>query len=190
MFEETSDTLWYAGNNQFYFGDMKIPTQILLNSEEEIPAFWSWGTYYQKSSLVFQWLRFGILTLSLISILVYLIYATVWLLLNLLKRNRNKYRSRLILWFACVGFMMIPFGLGLTLLDMVHANRVNVAGLSIFLGSIALFVLSIVSVILSLRQKNESKTFQMYFGFTSLFVCLMSLYFLKNNIIGFMMWSY
>ena len=147
MFGELLDTLWYAGNLQFYSEKNPVPTNILLESEEGNLALWSWGIYYQKSSNTYQWLRFNLITLSLVSLIAYLMYGVFWGLLRWRKGRKTTYLARLILWLACIGFMMIPFGLGLTLLDMINANKINFAGLSFFFGSIGFFVLSIFFII-------------------------------------------
>jgi len=190
MFGELLDTLWYAGNLQFYSENNPAPTNILLESEKDIPALWSWGIYYQKSSSTYQWLRFNLITLSLVSLIAYLIYGVFWGLLRWWKGRKTTYLTRLILWLACIGFMMIPFGLGLTLLDMTNANKINFAGLSFFSGSISWFVLSIISVFLSFRHRHESQLFQVYYGLTAFLVCGFSFYLLYHNVIGLKMWNY
>lgn len=190
MFGEPIDTLWYAGQHQFYWGQKQLPSNMFLEDEHKRPILISSFSYHQKTSKTYQWTRFIVLMLSLASLLLYLIYGVVWAAIQLLKGKSSKYRPRLILWLACLGFIMIPLGLGLTILNMKHANEINVAGLSIFLGSLLFFALSFVAVFLSFRQKQETKAFQLYYGTTALLVCVLGMYLYCNDVIGFMMWSY
>ena len=187
--DKPKDTLWYAGNLQFYQGDRPFTT-IMLMEDESKSVLWHGNTYAKMVSRPLLKTQVAALWSTLIGLFVFLIYGGIWLFLRMTGVVKRPAKSRLALWVACLGFMFIPLGVLFTILNMDKAHLITPQALLIFIGSIMFFVLSLWSVYLAFKQQEEPWPFKIYYGISAFLVAGLSLFLLYHGVIGFRMWAY
>ena len=190
FYDKPKDTLWYAGNRQFYRGDRPFPTIILLEDEHHKPVLWHGNTYAKKTSRPLLQAQVAALSSALIALVFFLIYGSIWLFLRMTKVVTRPAQSRLVLWGACLGFMGIPLGMLLTIMNMSKADSITPQALFIFIGSMLFFVLATWSVYLSFKQKSEPLPFRIYYAASAFLIAGLSLFLLYHGMIGFRVWAY
>ncbi len=85
---KAKDTLFYAGNNQFYVNKEGVPSTMLMEGDGGKAAFWINDNYTEKESRAKRLFLFFGLLLSLLLLVSFFLYSLVWFLRRLFKKQK------------------------------------------------------------------------------------------------------
>ncbi len=183
------DTLYYAGNNQFYFDKEGVPSAMLIESDYGKPAFWIHDNYTEKESRTKRLILFFGLLISFLLVSIFFIYSFIWLIRNLIKRKKKNPINHLVLFGAGLSFILIFVGFGLTMSDTKSAMNMSFSSLLLYFCSYTLVLLSIISIYRWIRLPSK-KGFKIFYIFTSIGAICISIYLWNIGFIGLKLWNY
>ncbi|MDH7445976.1 serine hydrolase domain-containing protein [Aquimarina sp. 2201CG14-23] len=183
------DTLYYAGNNQFYFEKEGVPSAMLIESDYGKPAFWIHDNYTEKESRTKRLLLFFGLLISFLLVIIFFISSFIWLIRNFIKKKRKNPINHLVLFGVGLGLILIFVGFGLTMSDTKSAMNVNFSSLLLYFSSYALVLLSIISIYRWTKLPSK-KGFKIFYKLTSIGAIFISIYLWNIGFIGLKLWSY
>ena len=136
LFRETMDTLYHAGNNLFYSTHETVPFAVFFKNEQGITAIDLGGSYGEKSSLLWRWIKNICIWLSALLIIPYFLFGIIWLIIQLASKEKTEKRSNIILWLATLFFivMAISFIASVESMDSININ--NPLNWLVFISSI------------------------------------------------------
>ncbi|MEL6699493.1 MAG: serine hydrolase, partial [Bacteroidota bacterium] len=189
IFGRPKDTLYYAGNNQFYFGKESIPSAMFIESDTKKFAFWINDSYTEKESRTRRLIIIFGLLFSFIFMALFFIYSLIWLIKNSFSKNRKKPTNHLILFGAVGSFLLMFIGFGLTLSNPESAMNIKFSSLLMFISSYALVLFSAMSIYRWFKLPSV-KSFKLFYILTSIGAIAITIYLWDIGFIGLKLWSY
>ncbi len=192
LFGEPRDTLFYAGDQQFYSGKEGIPFAILFENEAEgnQKVVCLGDDYGEKSSKVWTIFKNMLFLSAILLTLLFLLYGFIWWIVQFFTKEKQSKISRLILWLAALSFVsMIGFFI-YCVEDIPTAGTMYAGTILLFISSLAFFIFAIGSLFLCFRLKGEADLFKIYYYITTLAVVGLAIFFLWNDFIGLQLWNY
>lgn len=189
LFGRPKDTLYYAGNNQFYFNKEGIASAMLIESNTKKPALWINDNYTEKASRIIRLIIIIGLLISFLLISLFFIYSTVWLFRNLIRKKRKNPNYHLVLFTAGLSIILMLIGFGFTMNDMKTAMNMNFSSLLLYFASYILVLLSIVSIFKWVKLPDH-KGFKIFYILTSIGTISVTMYLWNIGFIGLKLWNY
>ncbi len=189
IFGRPKDTLYYAGNNQFYYKDEPVVSAIALNSDNDKIAFWINDSYTEKRSRLKRLaILFGVLfsVLILSSFFLFSLYKIASYFFSKTNQHSNQYT--IIFGYGLILIIMF-MGFGRTMNDMKNAASISFSSLTMYLSSYVLVLLSFLSLIFCLKLKSEKRLTTFYI-LASLSSIAITLYLWNIGFIGLRLWDY
>ncbi len=190
IFGTVVDTLYYAGNKQFYSRNEGLPFAILMNDKKGRQIFWPGSGYGVKSSKLLTWIKLIALVFSALVAIPYLLYGLIWFIIKMVKKKKQKVGSRLVLWLTALFYTLMPI-LYIGIMGTFRENgTLNSVSILFFVCSILFFAFSIGSFLFAFKLGEEKKGFKFYYRLTSFCLFGLALFLLNQGLIGFQAWSY
>ncbi|GAB5550507.1 MAG: hypothetical protein Sapg2KO_00980 [Saprospiraceae bacterium] len=186
---KAKDTLFYAGNNQFYLNNEGAPSVILIAKDAEKPALWVNDHYTEKSSRSKRLIIFFGLLLSFLLLLSFAIYSLIWLIRNIFRTDRKSPVNHLALLGVGVFFTLTFIGFGITVGDRKSFTGINFSSVLLYLSSYALVGMSLLSTYRCFKLPKR-RGFQVFYILTSIGALAISWYLWEIGFIGLKLWSY
>lgn len=186
---KAKDTLFYAGNNQFYVNNEGLASTMLIESDGGKSAFWVNENYTEKESRTKRLILFFGLLISLLLLASFLLYSIVWFLRRFFKKEKLPTTNHLVLFGAILSLILMFLGFGLTMDNAKDASTMSFYSLLFYLSSYAMLILSFLSVWrwFKLPKKNG---FRVYYILTSVAAVALSIYLWNIGWIGLQLWNY
>ncbi len=190
-FGKVEDTLYHAGNNQFYSGKKSsAPFAMFLKNEKREPVMWLANSYAEQESKVWRTVKNIMIWFSMLIAFPFLFYGLIWLIIQLVSKTKKPIQSRLVTWFASISYVLIPVSFILAAEFSVGDDLTMIFQKILFMSSISFFLFSVFSLRYFFSLEKESSFFRFYYRLTSLCLSGLAIYFLMNGIVGFRMWAY
>lgn len=185
---EIRDTLYHKGKNQYFRETEGVPFAMLLENDDKHPVLWLGGDYAEKGNKSVRIAKNYLLLGSLIMSVLYLFVGFIWWVRQLSSTEKKSKKDRFILWLSslCLVFTMVSFIITTEVYE--KPESINLGSILVFLGSIAFFVCSGISIITSLKLSEEGMVFKWYYRLTAISLLVIALWLLLNNFIGFKLW--
>ncbi len=187
---KAKDTLFYAGNSQFYKNNEGVPSIILLDSETDKPALWINDNYAEKESRGKRLIIFFSLFFSILIVVSYVLYSCLYLFIRIFRRKgKSRVVDHLILLGAIFNLILVFLGFGLTVSNAQHVNGKNIYSLMTYIGSFVMVGLSFTAVWRWFKF-SDKKGLKVYYILTSIAMLILSLYLWSIGFVGLKLWSY
>lgn len=183
------DTLYYAGENQFYKNLEGVPSALLFETVEGIPAFWTNDSFTEKKSRLKRLIIFFGLLFSILLLLSFLTYSLFWLIINIFSKNKMSFINHLVLFGAGICFILMFVGFGWSMDNRINGDKMNFNSLLMYLSSLGLVLLSLVAVYRCFKLPNK-RGFRFYYILSTLAAVIVSIYFFDIGFIGLKLWAY
>lgn len=183
------DTLFYAGNNQFYYNGEGVPSAMLLESESGHSVLWINDNYTEIKSHTRRLIIFFGLLLSFLFTTAFFAYSLVWLIRNVFRKERKDSLSHLLLFGFGLAFVSMFVGFGLSVSHPHTAQQPTFSSLLMYFSSYAMVLLAVGSV-LRWRQLEGKKRFMVFYVCSSIAAIIISVYFWNIGFVGLKLWSY
>lgn len=186
---KAKDTLYYAGNHQFYLNQETVPSILLISNPSAKPVLWINDHYTEQESRAKRLCIFFGLLFSLLLLMSFLIYGTIWLIRSVFKPKKRLTSQAMILLGACLSFILLFIGFGFTLSDMQQANTVQFSSVLMYISAYAMVLLSLLSIWKGVKL-NAKPGFKVYYLLTSIATVCLSIYLWDIGFVGLKLWSY
>lgn len=185
LLQEWRDTLYHAGNEQFFFKDSGIPHVMFIGDD----VLWQFSDYAERSSLALHWTRNIIVLLSFMMVFPFVLYGSFWLLISYIKGWKRR-KNRWIMWSACASFISFFALFSYCGSAMAKLGTFHFGSILLFVNSILFPVLAIVGIQQAIVLKTSSTFYRLFYWATALSLIVITLLMLANNFVGFRMWAY
>ncbi|MEO0788090.1 MAG: serine hydrolase domain-containing protein [Bacteroidota bacterium] len=186
---KAKDSLWYAGNNQFYLNNEGEPSAMLLRSDSGNPVLWIKDSYTERKSRTKRIAIFFGLLFSFFTVFAFFVYSIFWLVKSIFISSSKDRSNHLVLFGFGIAFILTLLGFGLSVSNPHIAQRVNFSSLMMYASSYACVILAIAS--LSRWNKLEGKQrFKLFYALSSIGALMISLYLWQIGMIGLKLWNY
>ncbi|MDW3652136.1 MAG: serine hydrolase domain-containing protein [Bacteroidia bacterium] len=186
---KAKDTLYYAGNNQFYVNNEGVPSAILIETDSEEAVFWINDHYTEKKSRLKRLLIFFGLLFSFLFLAAFTIYALVWFIRNAFKKDKAYPFNHLALLGVAVFFSLTFVGFGGSVSDPKSFTGLSFSSLLMYVSSYALIAMTLFSIYRCFKLPKK-RGFQLFYVATSFGALAISMYLWDIGIIGLKLWSY
>lgn len=186
---KAKDTLYYAGNNQFYYNQEGSPSIILIDAADK-PVLWINDNFTEMESHTRRLIIFFGLLLSILFMLGFMLHSLVWLVRKRLKKKENSATNHLILLGAGACMILMLVGFGITVSDPKSTLNMSFSALIMVVSSYALVVLSFGSIYRWFKLPAGKKAFRLVYIFTSVGAMMISIYLWDIGFVGLQLWSY
>ncbi|MEM9546913.1 MAG: serine hydrolase domain-containing protein [Bacteroidota bacterium] len=183
------DTLYYAGNNQFYFEDETIPAAILIETEKGESAFWINENYAAKKSRWKRLLIFFGLVISFLLVSAFFVYGVWWLIRNLFRKKKINPLNHIVLVGVGCSFIAMFVGFGLTMSNLETAMHMNASSLLYYLSSYILILMCMLAIFRSFKITGSGR-FKKFYITTTIGAIFLSYYLMDIGFIGLKLWNY
>lgn len=186
---KAKDTLYYAGNNQFYLNDEGTPSVLLIDTALHKPALWINDHYTEKESRLKRLILFFGLLISFVLVASFSLYSVVWLIWNVLKKQKQDSNNHLILLGVGICLVLMFVGFGLTASSPKTSMTITPSSLLMYFSSYALVLLSAYSVY-RCTKLSRTNSFKAYYTLTAVGALALSVYLWDIGFIGLKLWNY
>lgn len=145
--------------------------------------------YAEQESFFLSMFINGSILLSMLLSFLYLAYAGIWFLIQLIRRKELKIKNRLILFLACFCFPLMFFSFGMAISDRQTCGTLTFFSALLFLSSLLMLIFSIWSLYKNYKLEG-GKVFKGYYFISSLAISVVTLFFLYHGFIGLRLWAY
>jgi len=183
------DTLYHAGDNQFYRTGEEAPTAALITSDAGAPIFWVNDSYLEQGSRLVRLTLLFALLISFLLVAVFGLYALVWLLVNLFKTDRKSPLNHLALLGFGMCLMLFFTGLGLSFTQIPAVKSMPFSTLLVY-GSSYLLAATSVYALYRWTKLPPGIGFKIFYVLTSAGSLLITIYLWEAGFIGLKLWSY
>ncbi len=184
------DTLYHAGNNQFYSKNEGIPFAMFLQSPEGKTALWLANDYAEKGSKTWGVIKTLLFIFSIFSAILFFLYGLVSLLIQIFSKKRKLKFSLLGLWLTALSFIVMIGGF-IYSAEMVEAGEVyHIGSIILFVSGILFLLLAFTSFLQSFQLSDGGKFYKFYYRLTAFCLFGLALYLFVYDFIGFKMWAY
>ncbi|GAB5520716.1 MAG: hypothetical protein RhofKO_29670 [Rhodothermales bacterium] len=186
---KAKDTLYYAGNNQFYVNDEGVPSVLLIDSASQKPVLWINDTYTEQESRLKRLILFFGLLASVLLVASFALYSIVWLIWNSVRKQKRTATNHLPLLGVGVCFLLMFVGFGLTASSPKTAMTITPSALLMYISSYALVALSAYALY-RCTKLSSTTGFKAYYTSTAVGALALSIYLWDIGFIGLKLWSY
>ncbi len=184
------DTLYYVGNHRFQRMDEGVPLVQFFDDAAGEPVLWLGDGYAKKESKVIRNVKNGLLYVAGLMSLSGVLVGLFWWVRGWFDKTKKMRRHHWVLWLAAVCLFASPVVFLLLAPLMEVPESLHVGSLLLFLGSIAFFVLSLVSLGFCFFLRGEGRWFKLYYRLTAFCLVGVGFWLLYNGLIGFRVWDY
>ncbi len=186
---KTKDTLYYAGNHQFYLNGEGVPSVVLMVSDSQNRVLWINDNYTVRKSRSIRVFMFFGLVISLILLSIFTVYSLIWLIRNRFRKNKKSPFNHLVLFGVGILFSFIFVGFGITVSDLKSLSGLNFSSLLMYLSSYAFVLMAIWATYKGFRLPKFN-SFKVFYILTSVGALALSWYLWSVGFIGLKMWNY
>ncbi|MEM1327161.1 MAG: serine hydrolase domain-containing protein [Bacteroidota bacterium] len=186
---KAEDTLYYAGNQQFYFNNEGIPTVLLFQTTDNKNGLWINNSYTVEASRGLRVFKFIGLVLSTLLLFSFLLYTLIWLTIRLIKKRKIGMPSRFILFGAGAVFISLFIAFGNIAADRGLSGTFNFSSIYLYIASYLFCLLSAATVYYWFHLSSR-KGFRMYYICCSIGAIALSIYLYHIGFVGLRLWDY
>ena len=162
---------------------------MLLENENGKPVLWLGGQYSEKGNKTIRVLKNYSLVFCIFMSLQYFLVGIFGWLRAFFKKTKLS-RVRLLLWLSAFSLILMLLSFLLTIEFMEQTKTINIGSMTVFLTSIAFFVLTLFSVVSCFRPSKESFFSKWYLRLSSIALLVLAFWLLTNGFIGLKLWAY
>lgn len=186
---KAKDTLYYAGNNQFYRNMEGIPSTMVIESKEGKPAFWINENYTEMESRALRIFKFFGILISIFIFISFQIYGIIWLITRLFSKKKKPMLNHLILLGVGLSFSLMFGAFAHVNNNLQTAGEMNFNSVLFYISSFLFCLFSIFSLF-RWAKLPKKKGFRFYYILTSITTIVLSVYFWEIGFIGLKLWNY
>ncbi|MEL6628895.1 MAG: serine hydrolase domain-containing protein [Bacteroidota bacterium] len=183
------DSLFYAGNNQFYLNDEGEPSVIMLTTNTGQPVLWINDNYTIQTSRTRRLLIFLSLLFSFLLVFAFFIYSLFWLAKHSFWPSDKSRGNHLILFGFGIAFVLMFLGFGLSISHPHAAQHANFSSILMYTSSYSCVILSVTSLF-KWNKLEGKKRFKVFYALSSIGTLVISAYLWQIGLIGLKLWSY
>ena len=186
---KAKDTLYHAGQNQFYKNWEGVPSTMFFESDEGKPAFWVNENYTEMASRNMRLVKFFGILISLLLFFSFTIYSLFTIIRRRWLKKEKIGRFHLCLFGAGLSFLTMFVAFSLVMEDIQKGGELNFNSLLFFVSSLVFALLSFVSIF-GWFEGGQKKRFRFFYILSSIAAVMVSIYFWNIGFIGLRLWSY